>query len=294
MIPPRSGRPAIPAHRAGDGQPRRQVSLQKLQANRANAQRSTGPQSDAGKARSSRNACRHGLAVPLRSDPRLAADAEALAREIAGEAAPATLVALARQVAEAQIQLVRVQRVRHEVWTARLAQPDVWASTTVTGSERNLGLELAKLAHYERRAQSRRKAAIRAFDAAGIGFEENNPNGRSNSDRAGVRPVLAERTQPSVRGDGTTARRLMGRQSTPLKPGRRLAVMPIDGVWPRPGSAPTRFLAERTQCRPEIEGQAGFGKTNPLPRAAAVASMNPRFWRVELCATSIRSGASAG
>ena len=41
--------------------PKQPVSARKLAANRANAQRSTGPRTDAGKARSSLNALRHGI-----------------------------------------------------------------------------------------------------------------------------------------------------------------------------------------------------------------------------------------
>jgi hypothetical protein len=40
-----------------------------IAANRANAQKSTGPKTAAGKLTSSRNAYRHGLSSPLRLDP---------------------------------------------------------------------------------------------------------------------------------------------------------------------------------------------------------------------------------
>jgi len=40
-----------------------------IAANRANAKRSTGPKTAAGKLKSSRNAYRHGLSGPLLSDP---------------------------------------------------------------------------------------------------------------------------------------------------------------------------------------------------------------------------------
>ena len=93
------------------------TSPRKMQANRANAGHSTGPKTHAGKARSARNAHRHGLAVSVWSDPKLAADAQKLMREIAGEGSNAELTALARDIAEAQIELVRVQKARHDART---------------------------------------------------------------------------------------------------------------------------------------------------------------------------------
>ena len=59
----------------------------KIEANRANAQASTGPKTAHGRARSARNALRHGLSLPVYSDPILSEEMEALAREIAGEGA---------------------------------------------------------------------------------------------------------------------------------------------------------------------------------------------------------------
>jgi hypothetical protein len=87
---------------------------QKSQANRANAGSSTGPRSAAGKARSAGNARRHGLAISIWSVSKLAADAEALAHAIAGDCASPELLALARPIAEAQIDLDRARRARRE------------------------------------------------------------------------------------------------------------------------------------------------------------------------------------
>ena len=55
------------------------------QANRANAARSTGPRSRAGKATAARNAQRYGLSLPVMADAALAPEVAALARAIAGE-----------------------------------------------------------------------------------------------------------------------------------------------------------------------------------------------------------------
>ena len=50
------------------------------QANRANAARSTGPRSRAGRAKAARNARRYGLSLPVMADAALAPEVAALAR----------------------------------------------------------------------------------------------------------------------------------------------------------------------------------------------------------------------
>ena len=70
--------------------PARPSANERVQAaNRANAARSTGPRTRAGKQRSARNALRHGLNQPVLADPGIAAEAADLARRIAGEDATA-------------------------------------------------------------------------------------------------------------------------------------------------------------------------------------------------------------
>ena len=99
------------------------TSDHKITANRANAQASTGPKTADGRARAARNALRHALSLPVCSNPALSEEVETLAREIAGANANAETQALARQVAEAHIDLRRVRYARHKLLSDALADP---------------------------------------------------------------------------------------------------------------------------------------------------------------------------
>jgi hypothetical protein len=88
------------------------ASEKQIAANRANAMRSTGPKTLAGKLKSSRNAYRHGLSGPLRLDPVTSAKVDAIAHALAGEKANEDRLTSAADFARAQLELLRIRSTR--------------------------------------------------------------------------------------------------------------------------------------------------------------------------------------
>lgn len=115
----------------------------------------TGPRSAEGKERSSRNALRHGLAVPISMDLAFSADVSRLARLFMGR--DTQLDDAAIRAAEAQLEIERIRRVRASALQEFEADDRPSEGVDLAG----LSAFLASLDRYERRAFSRRKRALR-------------------------------------------------------------------------------------------------------------------------------------
>jgi hypothetical protein len=133
------------------------TSDRKIESNRKNAQKSTGPRSEAGRRRSRRNALRHGLSVTIGSDPSFNDDIKRLASILARGNSGQKIGEFAHQAAEAEIDLLRIRQLRASRFNSILDnEPKL-------DDHSQLDEELTKLERYERRAFSRRKRALRAL-----------------------------------------------------------------------------------------------------------------------------------
>ncbi len=88
------------------------ATARQVVANRRNTGRSTGPRSEAGKRRASRNSYRHGLTAAVRSSAKCGERVERLAREIAGGSSDVIILDHAHTAADAQFDLAQIRTVK--------------------------------------------------------------------------------------------------------------------------------------------------------------------------------------
>jgi hypothetical protein len=141
------------------------TSAAKIAANRRNAQRSTGPRTGAGKARSRGNSLKHGLAVPIARDSVFADRIKELTAEL-GRTIPKPTDRI-ESAASAYAELERVQ----QLWTELLgrAAASVTVDTVDSGEQASKAVHTAVqllpcLTRYERRAISNLRKVLRDLE----------------------------------------------------------------------------------------------------------------------------------
>jgi hypothetical protein len=152
------------------------ASERQIAANRRNGNKSTGPRSASGKKRASHNAVRYGLTLRL-SGAEFLRQIDIRARQIAGNIADQIALESARDAAEAELELDRINRLKVAL-IERVAAfgklkisepvdplPPMPAEEPARSAEavRRILPELLRLQRYESRAVTRRDRAIRAF-----------------------------------------------------------------------------------------------------------------------------------
>jgi hypothetical protein len=128
-----------------------------IAANRANAKRSTGPKTAAGRAKSSRNAYRHGLSLDLPlNDPAYRARMEAMMQALLGGEEPMDQNIMT-EFAEAQMKLLQIRKVRLDLLAELERQcHDLQDFSRLVALDR-----YERLAHTKRRRASQRLSPVR-------------------------------------------------------------------------------------------------------------------------------------
>jgi hypothetical protein len=137
------------------------VSKRRLEANRRNALLGTGPRTPHGKSVSRNNALRHGLARPVAHDPHAARRIEQLAEILAGQRNDPWFRELARNVAEALVDLARIRDVRFQILR------DLGEFETIDpGGHAAAAGRFERLWRYEQRILRKHRKALRALRSA--------------------------------------------------------------------------------------------------------------------------------
>ena len=135
------------------------TSIARIAANRANARKSTGPKTAAGKARVSHNARRHGLSRPLSCEGARRPQIELLARQLAGEDACGERLTLACNIAAAQFDLARIRIAKRDLQDAA----NFGTTDDKHPCDWSVLPQLERLDRYEQRVFTRRRRAIFEF-----------------------------------------------------------------------------------------------------------------------------------
>ena len=151
------------------------TNWRRLAANRANAKRSTGPRTPAGKARARVNAHKHGLAAHVAGDP----EVERLVGLLGGDLQDPRERALVRRIAESQCIINRAQHARRQVLQAEFDRlsgqsqsrrddpADAAVDELIALAVLGVSSDLVIIDRYQRRALSARGKALQELALPG-------------------------------------------------------------------------------------------------------------------------------
>jgi hypothetical protein len=132
------------------------TSIRKIESNKNNASRSTGPRTSGGKLRSCQNARRHGLATRIEDDPEAKGGIECLAAILAEGNDDFERIEQSRVLAECHFDLRRIRAARFHVFSKmndleNASREDFEKALRAMGS----------ISRYQRRAFSKGKRLLR-------------------------------------------------------------------------------------------------------------------------------------
>jgi hypothetical protein len=133
------------------------ASEKQIAANRANAQKSTGPKTAAGRSKSGRNAFRHGLSLPMEIDGDVSAKIEALVEVLVSNNLDTDRQLAIAEIAQAQLELLQIRKVRAQML----------AGTKLEEGDLKVLQRLLALDRYERYAHTKRRwASVKLADVS--------------------------------------------------------------------------------------------------------------------------------